>query len=181
MASIAYWTERVRLIGLSLGTAAKKGDTKAVGKWAARLADASTSLAVAVNPPNAEDEAEIAVAVDPSTLSIAEARALFGTELAKALAAKGRSAEAGQALSATEMLDIARSLGIERQIVATGVWGSPADGFPGLDWSLFTDVAYTGTEWVAYLNGQVVGRQPGGPNWNGMTEWAASLGVTTFG
>ena len=50
MATVAALTERVRLVGLSLANAARKGDTRGIAKWAHQLADAAAALAVAADP-----------------------------------------------------------------------------------------------------------------------------------
>ena len=50
MATVAFLTERVRLIGLSLANSAKKGDHHGLAKWAHQLASASADLALVADP-----------------------------------------------------------------------------------------------------------------------------------
>lgn len=115
-ASTDALTERVRLIGLSLATSARKRDHKAVAKWATRLADAASSLAVALEPPTPVEEADVTPIVRAVPLTYDQEHEIFldaEDELLKAAGRPyGRGGEERGALPLFTHIELAEKLNL---------------------------------------------------------------------
>ena len=129
MATVASLTERVRLIGLSLAHAAKKGDTAQIANWAHQLAHVAADLAnaaastlmvasvVVVSPP-----ASVVLSADAIWAKFLDAE--DAVLIARGQPAGREGAERG-AVSRDEALAIVAGLGIPDalDILASGGYG----------------------------------------------------------
>ena len=126
MATVAALAERVRLIGLSLIHAAKKGDTVQIANWAHQLAHVAADLATAAAPAA---PLVVVVPASPAVLTADQVWAKFLDAEDAVLIARGQpagreGAERG-AVSRDEALAIVAGLGIPDalDILASGGYG----------------------------------------------------------
>lgn len=167
-----------------LPAAVRKDDDAGIVKWASRLADYATRIAVLSGAPLDDDEvATLARASAPAAVApnFGDSRAMSSGLYNEWVAAWwiDHFGEGGHAVDYGTVAAAAVADGCLAQVCAAGKLGSPAGPVPDLgDWSLYTALTGTsdGGQFVhrVWHMGKLVGELVGGPG-DGL-DYAKSLG-----
>jgi len=174
---------RIGRLARAVAISDRKGDDPGVEKWSIRLADASTSLAVLVNPELAEEE-ELATSVPAATPppnfgeSDAMSSGLYNEWVSAWIQRTFPDAYVNwppevKAISPEAIRVAAKAAGCLAQVSACGTLGFPGGPWDAMgDWSLYSALVSTGGVHSVWHMGKLVGTQSGGDG----LEFAKSLG-----
>jgi len=168
--------DRIGRLARAVANADRKGDDPGVEKWSIRLADASTSLAVLVNPDLAEPEEFAPIVAPPPNFGASNkiSSGLYGDWVSAWFQSSFPEAYRDwpptvYAVAPGTIAEKAKADGCLAQVCAFGPLGAPDGAWAGMgDWSLFTGLVSTSSEGNfvhnVWIMGKLVASQTGGPD-----------------